>query len=85
MPDNEQVHPSLQNIVNDIGAIHAKKIKYVVTNFGGTIKIELHLPSGKSYSIRGHDSLDYLEITAIDGRLSIIPSVSNQIKVTTIE
>ena len=46
-------------------------------------KVEIMLPNGCFFRITFEDALDYIRVQTVDGSMSIIPSVSNEIKILT--
>jgi hypothetical protein len=59
------------------------KIEFKEREFGG--KVEIILPDGNMYRITFEDKEKIIRIQTIDGRMIILPSVSNEIRISTSE
>jgi F0F1-type ATP synthase epsilon subunit len=46
-------------------------------------KVEIFLPNGYCFRITFEDALDFIRVQTVDGSMSILPSVSNEIKILT--
>lgn len=46
-------------------------------------KVEIQLPNGCFYRISWQDNKDEIKVQTVDGSMSIHPSVSNEITITT--
>jgi hypothetical protein len=56
---------------------------YEIKEYNGNLRIRITLDNGNQYDIETGEGADFIQIRSVDGSMSILPSVSNQIKITT--
>lgn len=58
-------------------------MKHEIKEYDGNLNIRITFQNGDQYEIRANDKEDMIEVRTVDGRMKILPSVSNVIKVET--
>lgn len=59
------------------------KLEYHCSDDGGNLRVRIKISNGTEYVIDASKGADWIQITTTEGSMSITPSVSNQVKIST--